>query len=88
MKPTKTKQQIFKSKILEQVKELPNKGEHLKASKLFDEYFKLNFNYSKIFIFSNGKKTLNSQMAWGPMGEPMDRWIFLRKLGSAHVSLG
>ena len=48
MKPKKTKQEIFKSKILEQVKELTNKGEHLKASKLFDEYFKLNFNYSKI----------------------------------------
>ena len=46
MKPTKTKQEIFKSKILEQVKELTNKGQHVKASKLFDMYFKI--NYSKI----------------------------------------
>lgn len=48
MKTTKTKQQIFKSKILEQVKELTNKGQHQKAKVLFDQYFNLNFNYSKI----------------------------------------
>ena len=46
MIPTKTNLQIFKSKILEQVKELTNKGQHVKASKLFDMYFKI--NYSKI----------------------------------------
>ena len=48
MKPTKTPEQIFKSKIIEQVKELTNKGQHQKAKVLFDQYFNLNFNYSKI----------------------------------------
>ena len=43
----KTKEQIFKSKIIEQVKELTNKGQHQKAKALFDEHFKLNYNYSK-----------------------------------------
>ena len=44
----KTDSQIFKSKIIEQVKELTNKGQHQKAKALFDEHFKLNYNYSKI----------------------------------------
>jgi hypothetical protein len=35
----KTEKQIFKSKILKQVKELTNRGEHEKASELFKIYF-------------------------------------------------
>ena len=35
----KTKEQIFKTKIIEQVKRLTNTGQHQKASKLFNKYF-------------------------------------------------
>jgi len=35
----KTKEQIFKTKIIEQVKRLTNTGQHEKASKLFNKYF-------------------------------------------------
>jgi len=35
----KTQQQIFKTKVLELVKHLDNKGQHIKASKLFNKYF-------------------------------------------------
>ena len=35
----KTQQQIFKTKVLEQVKRLTNTGQHDKASKLFNKYF-------------------------------------------------
>ena len=38
----KTKEQIFKSKIIEQVKRLTNTGQHVKASKLFNKYFQIN----------------------------------------------
>ena len=38
----KTKEQIFKTKIIEQVKRLPNTGQHVKASKLFNKYFSIN----------------------------------------------
>jgi hypothetical protein len=35
----KTKEQIFKTKVLEQVKQLDNSKQHVKASKLFNKYF-------------------------------------------------
>ena len=35
----KTKEQIFKFLVLEQVKRLTNTGQHVKASKLFNKYF-------------------------------------------------
>tara|TARA_R100001460_G_scaffold4268_3_gene12222 strand:- start:1142 stop:1264 length:123 start_codon:yes stop_codon:yes gene_type:complete len=35
----KTQQQIFKTKVLEEVKRLTNIGQHQKAKKLFDTYF-------------------------------------------------
>ena len=35
----KTKEQIFKTKVLELVKQLDSTGQHLKASKLFNKYF-------------------------------------------------
>jgi hypothetical protein len=35
----KTQSQIFKTKIIEQVKRLTNTGQHEKASKLFNKYF-------------------------------------------------
>ena len=38
----KTKEQIFKTKVLEQVKQLTNTGQHDKASKLFNKYFSIN----------------------------------------------
>ena len=38
----KTQQQIFKTKVLEQVKRLTNTGQHDKASKLFNKYFSIN----------------------------------------------
>ena len=38
----KTKEQIFKTKVLEQVKQLTNSGQHVKASKLFIKYFSIN----------------------------------------------
>ena len=38
----KTKEQIFKSKIIEQVKRLTNTGQHDKASKLINKYFSIN----------------------------------------------
>ena len=38
----KTKQQKFKTKIIEQVKRLTNTGQHDKASKLFNKYFSIN----------------------------------------------
>ena len=38
----KTKEQIFKTKIIEQVKRLTNPGQHVKASKLFNKYFSIN----------------------------------------------
>ena len=37
----KTKEQIFKSKVIEQVKRLTNTGQHVKASKLFNKYFQI-----------------------------------------------
>ena len=37
----KTKEQIFKSKIIEQVKRLTNTGQHEKATKLFNKYFQI-----------------------------------------------
>jgi hypothetical protein len=37
----KTKEEIFKTKVLEQVKQLTNSGQHVKASKLFNKYFKI-----------------------------------------------
>ena len=37
----KTESQIFKSKIIEQVKRLTNTGQHEKASKLFNKYFQI-----------------------------------------------
>ena len=37
----KNKEQIFKSKIIEQVKRLTNTGQHEKASKLFNKYFQI-----------------------------------------------
>tara|TARA_R100000664_G_C2696824_1_gene98717 strand:- start:289 stop:420 length:132 start_codon:yes stop_codon:yes gene_type:complete len=41
IKQMKTKEQIFKTKILEQVKQLDNTGQHDKASKLFKKYFQI-----------------------------------------------
>ena len=38
----KSKEQIFKTKVLEQVKQLTNSGQHVKASKLFNKYFSIN----------------------------------------------
>ena len=38
----KTKEQIFKTKVLEQVKQLTNSGQHVKASKLLNKYFSIN----------------------------------------------
>lgn len=35
----KTKEQIFKTKVIEEVKRLTNTGQHVKASKLFNKYF-------------------------------------------------
>ena len=37
----KNKEQIFKSKIIEQVKRLTNTGQHEKARKLFNKYFQI-----------------------------------------------
>jgi elongation factor P hydroxylase len=37
----KTKEQIFKTKVLEQVKQLTNKGLHQQASSLFNYHFNL-----------------------------------------------
>lgn len=37
----KTKEQIFKTKVLEQVKQFTNTGQHLKANKLFNKYFQI-----------------------------------------------
>ena len=37
----KTKEQIFKTKILDEVKRLTNTGQHVKASKLFNKYFQI-----------------------------------------------
>ena len=37
----KTKEQIFKTKVLEEVKRLTNKGLHQQASALFDYHFNL-----------------------------------------------
>ena len=37
----KTKEQIFKTKVLEEVKRLTNSGQHVKASKLFNKYFQI-----------------------------------------------
>ena len=37
----KTQSQIFKSKIIEQVKRLTDTGQHDKASKLFNKYFQI-----------------------------------------------
>jgi len=41
IKQMKTKEQIFKTKVLEQVKQLTNTGQHVKASKLFNKYFQI-----------------------------------------------
>ena len=41
IKQMKTKEQIFKTKILEQVKQLTNTGQHIKATKLFNKYFQI-----------------------------------------------
>ena len=41
IKQMKTKEQIFKTKVLEQVKQLTNTGQHVKASKLFNKYFSI-----------------------------------------------
>ena len=41
IKQMKTKEQIFKTKILEQVKQLTNTGQHVKATKLFNKYFQI-----------------------------------------------
>ena len=38
----KTKEEIFKTKVLEEVKRLTNTGQHDKASKLFNKYFSIN----------------------------------------------
>ena len=38
----KTKEQIFKTKVVDQVKQLTNSGQHVKASKLFNKYFSIN----------------------------------------------
>ena len=38
----KTQSQIFKTKVIEQVKRLTNTGQHEKASKLFNKYFSIN----------------------------------------------
>jgi len=38
----KTKEQIFKTKVLEQIKQLTNSGQHVKATKLFNKYFSIN----------------------------------------------
>ena len=38
----KTQQQIFKTKVLEEVKRLTNTGQHVKASKLFTKYLSIN----------------------------------------------
>ena len=37
----KTKEQIFKTKVLEEVKRLTNTGQHVKACKLFNKYFQI-----------------------------------------------
>nr|BAR27124.1 hypothetical protein [uncultured Mediterranean phage uvMED]BAR27129.1 hypothetical protein [uncultured Mediterranean phage uvMED]BAR27140.1 hypothetical protein [uncultured Mediterranean phage uvMED]BAR39339.1 hypothetical protein [uncultured Mediterranean phage uvMED] len=37
----KTQSQIFKTKVIEQVKRLTNTGQHEKASKLFNKYFQI-----------------------------------------------
>lgn len=37
----KTKEQIFKTKVLEQIKQLTNTSQHEKASKLFNKYFSI-----------------------------------------------
>ena len=37
----KTQSQIFKTKVLEEVKRLTNTGQHDKASKLFNKYFQI-----------------------------------------------
>ena len=37
----KTKEQIFKTKVIEEVKRLTNTGQHVKASKLFNKYFQI-----------------------------------------------
>ena len=37
----KTQSQIFKTKVLEEVKRLTNTGQHEKASKLFNKYFQI-----------------------------------------------
>ena len=41
IKQVKTKEQIFKTKVLEQVKQLTNTGQHVKATKLFNKYFQI-----------------------------------------------
>jgi len=41
IKQMKTKEQIFKTKVLEQVKQLTNTGQHVKATKLFNKYFQI-----------------------------------------------
>ena len=41
IKQMKTNEQIFKTKVLEQVKQLTNTGQHVKASKLFNKYFQI-----------------------------------------------
>ena len=41
IKQMKTKEQIFKTKVLEQVKQLTNTSQHEKASKLFNKYFQI-----------------------------------------------
>jgi len=41
IKQMKTKEQIFKTKVLEQVKQLTNTGQHIKATKLFKKYFQI-----------------------------------------------
>jgi hypothetical protein len=40
----KTKKQIFKTLLLEEIKRLTNKGLHQQASALFNYYFKIKFN--------------------------------------------
>ena len=41
IKQMKTKEQIFKTKVLEQVRQLDNTGQHVKATKLFNKYFQI-----------------------------------------------
>ena len=63
----KTKEQIFKTKVLEQVKQLTNTGQHDKASKLFNKYFSIQLIMYESNTQRQNKKDFQKWLAQCPV---------------------